>query len=188
MRRLASELGAGTMTLYHYVRTKDELVALLANAVIGETLVPDDGLPSDWRAGLMLLARRLRDALRRHQWFLDHVGAGDPSYGPNGGRHVEQALRSMAGLELSFEDRFDVIETVWDYVFGFCYSERHPPAVLSAGMERYVREHRDEGEFRELEAVFTEHDAATLIAARHDPDERFERNLARLLDGVSARS
>src|SRR5215207_5547112 len=29
MRRIAAELGAGTMTLYHYVRTKDELVALM---------------------------------------------------------------------------------------------------------------------------------------------------------------
>jgi crotonobetainyl-CoA:carnitine CoA-transferase CaiB-like acyl-CoA transferase len=28
MRRVASELGAGTMTLYHYVRTKAELFAL----------------------------------------------------------------------------------------------------------------------------------------------------------------
>ena len=29
MRRLAAELGAGTMTLYHYVHTKDELLALV---------------------------------------------------------------------------------------------------------------------------------------------------------------
>ena len=28
MRRIAAELGAGTMTLYHYVRNKDELYAL----------------------------------------------------------------------------------------------------------------------------------------------------------------
>ena len=34
MRRLASELGAGTMTLYHYVRTKDELLALVHDAVM----------------------------------------------------------------------------------------------------------------------------------------------------------
>ena len=41
MRRLASELGAGTMTLYHYVRTKDELLALVHDAVMAELLVPD---------------------------------------------------------------------------------------------------------------------------------------------------
>ena len=28
MRRLAAELDAGTMTLYHYIRTKDELIEI----------------------------------------------------------------------------------------------------------------------------------------------------------------
>ena len=40
MRRLAAELDAGTMTLYHYVRTKDELLALVNDAVMGELIVP----------------------------------------------------------------------------------------------------------------------------------------------------
>src|SRR5262245_12639315 len=45
MRRVAAELRAGTMTLYHYVRTKDELLALVDNAVMGELLVPPGELP-----------------------------------------------------------------------------------------------------------------------------------------------
>ena len=36
MRRIASELDAGTMTLYHYIRTKDELLALVGDAIMGE--------------------------------------------------------------------------------------------------------------------------------------------------------
>ena len=38
MRRLAAELDAGTMTLYHYVHTKDELLALVTDAVMGEVV------------------------------------------------------------------------------------------------------------------------------------------------------
>lgn len=184
MRRLANELGAGTMTLYHYVRSKDELVALLANAVVGEALVPDDALPDDWHEALMLLARRLRDALRRHGWLLDHTGAGDPSFGPNGGRFVEQALRALRPLDLPVGDRLAVVETIWEYVLGFSHSERHPLPLLGAGMQRYVSARGDDGRFRELAAVFARHDAAGLIAGRPDPDERFERNLRRLLAGV----
>ncbi len=64
MRRVAQALGAGTMTLYHYVRSKDELVTLMHDAVMGEVLVPEGELPSDWRAALghhrATLARRLR--------------------------------------------------------------------------------------------------------------------------------
>ena len=49
MRRLALELDAGTMTLYHYVRTKDELLAIVNDSVMGELIVPDGELPTDWR-------------------------------------------------------------------------------------------------------------------------------------------
>ena len=58
MRRVAEELGAGTMTLYHYVRTKDELLALMDDAIMGEMLIPADELPTDWRAAVTAIARR----------------------------------------------------------------------------------------------------------------------------------
>ena len=46
MRRLAAELDAGTMTLYHYVRTKDELLTLVIDAVMGEVVLgPDEPMP-----------------------------------------------------------------------------------------------------------------------------------------------
>ncbi len=35
MRRLAAELDAGTMTLYHYVKTKDELLSLVSDRLMG---------------------------------------------------------------------------------------------------------------------------------------------------------
>ena len=40
MRRVAQRLGAGTMTLYHYVRNKDELITLMSDAVMAELLRP----------------------------------------------------------------------------------------------------------------------------------------------------
>ena len=38
MRKIAAKLGAGTMTIYHYVRTKDDLVALMDDALMGEVV------------------------------------------------------------------------------------------------------------------------------------------------------
>ena len=53
MRRIAAELDAGTMTLYHYVRTKDELLTLVTDAVMGEVVVPPTSeIPTDWRDGV----------------------------------------------------------------------------------------------------------------------------------------
>ena len=42
MRRLAAELDAGTMSLYHYVRTKDELLTLVVDALLAEVVLPPD--------------------------------------------------------------------------------------------------------------------------------------------------
>ena len=46
MRRVAQRLGAGTMTLYHYVRNKDELITLMSDAVMAEVVVPEGELPT----------------------------------------------------------------------------------------------------------------------------------------------
>ena len=43
MRRIAADLDSGTMTLYHYVKTKDELLSLVVDEVMGEVVVPDIG-------------------------------------------------------------------------------------------------------------------------------------------------
>src|SRR5437868_14542051 len=110
MRRVAHQLGAGTMTLYHYVRNKDELITLMVDAVMGEVLVPEDELAAEWRLALTQIALRSRDAFRRHRWTLDRLGDGRP--GPNGMRHFEQSLQAVSGADLSDEEKFELIGLV----------------------------------------------------------------------------
>ncbi|MGZ4765632.1 MAG: TetR/AcrR family transcriptional regulator, partial [Ilumatobacteraceae bacterium] len=119
MRRLAAELDAGTMTLYHYVRTKDELLTLIVDAFLAEVvLAPGQRMPRDWRAAVTLIARRSRDALQRHPWILDI--ADDPNIGPNAMRHFDQSWQALSSLDASFDDKLDLIMAVDEYVFGFC--------------------------------------------------------------------
>ena len=40
MRRVAQELEVGTMSLYYYVKTKDDLIAAMDDALMGEALLP----------------------------------------------------------------------------------------------------------------------------------------------------
>ena len=98
MRRVAQKLGAGTMTLYHYVANKDELITLMVDAVMGEVLVPDGELAGDWRAAMEQIAKRSHDAFANHRWTLDRMGEMRP--GPNFMRHFEQSLQAVesAGL------------------------------------------------------------------------------------------
>jgi len=193
MRRLASEVGAGTMTLYHYVRTKDELLTLVSDAVMGELLIPDDEpIPDDWRAALVLIAERTRQCLQRHPWIFDVVD--DPAIGPNAVRHFDQSMQAVASLDLTLAERLDVVGLIDEYVFGYCFHERnnlrpeHPAGEdYTGGVVRYMEELLRSGDYPELSKLAEEVGLgeALQVAEAHSRDpERFRRNLDRLLDGI----
>lgn len=190
MRRLAAELDAGTMTLYHYVRTKDELLSLVNDTVMGEVLVPPGELPRNWRTALTMIALRSRDAIRRHPWSLDI--RDDPNPGPNGARHFDQSLQAVQDLDIPLGDKFELITAVDEYVFGFCFTERAnfgaadmiPPHTIA-----YVEDLVQSGDYPAIAAIAETHTVVgafeVLRRQATDPD-RFSRNLARLLDGFEA--
>ena len=93
MKRIATELGAGTMSLYYYVRTKADVVALMQDAILADLLIPDDELPSHWREAVTVIARRTRDVLLAHPWSI--ASLNEAQFGPNAMRHIEQSLAAL---------------------------------------------------------------------------------------------
>lgn len=190
MRRVAAKLGAGTMTLYHYVANKDELVTLMFDAVMAEVLVPEEALAGDWRAAIARIALSSREAFRNHRWIFDRMGDGRP--GPNIMRHFEQSLQAVSTLDLSPQDRFELISLVDDYVFGYALREvqeleEHqrgwPPEVLE-----YFQREIDTGDYPLIrDFLGDDADAGVERVIDHLAKEgRFERGLTRLLDGIEA--
>jgi AcrR family transcriptional regulator len=190
MRRLAAELDAGTMTLYHYVRTKDELLTLVVDAFLSEVVVPPgQRLPRDWLAAITAIARRTRDALRRHPWILDITD--DPSIGPNAMRHFDQSWQALGSLDAGFEDKLDLITVVDEYVFGFCLHERNnlKDEPRDDEMVEYIGELLVEDEYPALAGMVSEMGLPRLwsrINSHARDSGRFDRNLARLLAGFEA--
>lgn len=191
MRRVAQSLGAGTMTLYNYVRTKDELVTLMTDAVMAEALVPDNELAEGrWREGLRQIALRNRETFHRHRWALDRLDHGEPV--PHGLRTFEQSLRACSGLDIDPDEKFELICLVDDYVFGFALREAREIADQQRGWTpevlRFLRhqlESDDLPEFRhfiggDVESGFDR--AGELFLG----EGRFERGLDRILDGIEA--
>lgn len=67
MRRLAQELGVEAMSLYTHVRSKEDLLDGMADAVIG--MIPvDAGAAADWRLALRRMALSGRGVMLRHPW------------------------------------------------------------------------------------------------------------------------
>jgi AcrR family transcriptional regulator len=203
MKRIAAELGAGTMTVYYYIRNKTDIVALMHDAILADVLIPGGELPAHWRDAIAAISRRTRQVLLAHPWSLSSLN--EAQFGPNAMRHVEQSLAAMADTGLSFRARLDVITAVDDYVFGNTLhsveslsraaAAEADPAMTAAAIEYGLAQLRT-GEFPELSAMYQES-----IAGEDGQDgeengppmtedtlaSQFERGLADLLDGIAAR-
>jgi AcrR family transcriptional regulator len=188
MRRVASELGAGTMSLYRYVDSKDDLLDLMVDTVVGENEPP--GKPSgDWRSELAELARRSRASARRHPWAVRFLLAR-PNLGPNALRQIEYAMAAVAGLGLDIDGMLDMTSTVTAFVVGFVQEElaeteaqRRTGLTVEqwrARMAPYVRQLIATGRYPFLERIMLEAEDFP------DVDATFERRLSLVLDGLAA--
>lgn len=195
MRRLAAELGVGTMSLYRYIETKDDLLDLMTDQVMAEQVQPQSQPMAGgasfggWRQRLRGYAVRHREVLLHHPWVLG-VTAARPPLGPNTLRATEQLLGTLDGLGLGVDELSQYSGTVVAYVRGVALTE-------IAEAEAVRRTGQTEGEYRRaagpyLRGVLEQgrHPLlARLIAegAHHpDPQRVFEHGLDRVLDGIEA--
>ncbi|MEV4363765.1 TetR/AcrR family transcriptional regulator [Nonomuraea sp. NPDC049625] len=115
MRRIAAEIGAGAMSLYRYVPSRDDLVELMADQVMGEIDVM--GMPSgDWRADLTRYADGLRAMWLRHPW-ISTVQRSLPSFGPNQLLLIER-LMGVLDAFVSIDENLGLIAMLNGYIEG----------------------------------------------------------------------
>ncbi|WP_232662468.1 TetR/AcrR family transcriptional regulator [Pseudonocardia sp. TRM90224] len=117
MRRIATELGAGAMSLYRYVPGKAELVDLMMDAAYAEVLAEADTQTGDWRTRLDAFARREWAMYMRHPWMLQ-IAQGRPLLAPSPMRSTDIALRAVHGLGLDADEMLGVIVLVSSFVAG----------------------------------------------------------------------
>jgi AcrR family transcriptional regulator len=198
MKRIAEELDCGTMTLYYYVRTKADLIALMHDAILAEILLPQ--LPSGWREAVSAIARRTRDVLLAHPWSVASLNGA--VFGPNAMHHVEQSLAALDALELDPEQKLAFWGIVDDYVFGSALrtveSLTHVAAAndnptLVAEAMTFGRQQLATGQFPRLAELDRKQSALTQVARGKKPtppiatvlSNQFERGLKAILDGLA---
>jgi len=199
MRRVAEALGAGTMTLYHYVRSKDELSLLVMDRMMSELLIPDEEMPNDWRAAFAAIARRSHEGFRRHPWIHEVIvkaGPEDAQVGHNGLRHFEQSLQAASLTGLPRELQLEILSFVDEYVFGYSIRERGEERAgfgpeteaIYDDVAKYVEDQLKTGEFPYIEKLLSGRDPREFIQDTYthfEGDDRFERGLQRVLDGIA---
>lgn len=187
MRKLAAELGSGTMSLYRYVPSRDDLLDLMLDAVYGEMLPEGYEASGDWRKDLTTLAGQSRQVLRRHPWAISL--AQGMSIGPNSLELVETMLTTVAGLGMSIDRMMMTIGLVGEYVKGFVREELRVDATrrstgLSDDEQRtrlapYILAKIATGRYPLLERVIRDAEQPHM-----DMDDRFAYGLGFILDGV----
>jgi AcrR family transcriptional regulator len=184
MSRVAGELGASTMSLYRYVDSKDELLALMMDAGIGpppSTVAPAGG----WRAGLTEWARAERAGLHRQPWVV-HVPISAPPLTPNQIVWMEWGLVCLRGTGLTADQKISVIMTLSCYVWRMTMVEVDLIAAGNGSLSGYgqiLAKLADPRQFPEVHAAIAE---GAFDDGDDDPDREFTFGLERVLDGVEA--
>ena len=188
MRRIAAELGVGTMSLYRYVETKDDLLDLMADQVMGED-GPGDQRTGEWRTDLRGIAVDYRRLMLRHPWVLP-IAASRPPLGPNNLRRTEDLLGVLDGLGLTIAAMSGLTGTVLGFVRGAVLTEIAETEVARrTGLdEDHYR--RSVGPYLTRVLAAGEHPLlarfVALVDPDPDPDQVFRWGLERVLDGVAA--
>ncbi|MDR3083575.1 MAG: TetR/AcrR family transcriptional regulator, partial [Streptomyces sp.] len=106
MRRVAAELGCGTMSLYNYVPRKEDLYELMVDAVGGEHELWEPS--GDWRADMFRVARQTRGLLRRHPWLV-RLMSGLYGFSPNALRYLEHCLACLDPLDVPYGMKMELV-------------------------------------------------------------------------------
>lgn len=185
MGRVATELGASTMSLYRYVSAKDDLLALMVDAALGPPM-PVGPEERDWRSGLTAWAVGVRAAYRRHPWST-RVPVTGPPLGPNNVAWLERALQSLGATSLTEQQKLSSVLLLSGFVradamlssdLDAVSVDGAPPTGYGAALSALI----DPLRFPALQRAI----ASGSLDDDDDIETEFDFGLARILDGIAA--
>jgi AcrR family transcriptional regulator len=186
MRTVAHSLGTGPASLYAHVGSKEELLELVVERVIGEVQLPGPPDPERWQEQLKELARTMRAAFTRHRDLARASFARIP-LGENSLQGTEWLISLLRAAKLSDRVIAFACDLLPMYVMAVCYeeslyaSEDVTPEVMrefTAGMARYFSSLPSD-RYPNLVSL-----AGPLTTG--EGDERFEFGLEVLIRGLAA--
>jgi AcrR family transcriptional regulator len=190
MRRVAEALDCEAMSLYHYVRDKDSLLAALAEAAVGEICESSLGRSSqpddvDWRDVVRRRCLAAREVMLRHPWA-PHLVASQSTAPGSSYALFEALVATMVEGGCSYSLAHRAIHSLGSMLLGFS-QELFEPEAGDEGTET---------EKMESLALAMPHLAKVGEVAAHesagalsmcDTQAEFEFTLDLILDGLESR-
>lgn len=185
MRNLAEKLDVKAASLYWHVRSKQDLLSLLAEEICAPMREPDRTLP--WLNQLEALGNEYRRVLLAHRDAARVLTSSGAPTGPNRLRLTEIVLRTLLDAGFGHKDAVYAGFLLNDYIVMFVSEEtQYPNAEAESGSE-----HSSSGVQNWLKAL-PPSDYPSVIALvdyliEPDVDERFQFGIEILRNGLETR-
>jgi AcrR family transcriptional regulator len=181
MRALAARLGVVPGALYRHVRGKEQLYALVLDAVLREVDCRA-GPATPWAAQAAALARRLRAVLENHPGVAALLKTRDP-LSPTSLELAEAFLAPLLAAGLSGREAALAFRLIYDYTLGLA----DPASPAEQRLRDTATREQLHAFFRSLPADrFPALAAYGVHAWDGDRDQRFSAGLETLLRGIEA--
>lgn len=186
MRRLASELGVSTMSIYTHVNSRDDLLVLMADAANSRAEKPPFGRLG-WHARVRRVAEANLALLTAHPWLHD-VSDERTALGPGTIAKYDHELAALEPLHLDPVTRDAALTFILDFARASARSFLPDPRAgelaqhwpeWSARLAAYLGE-----DFPLAQSVGAA--AGEAQGGTRDPWFAWEFGLARVLDGLAA--
>lgn len=190
MRRVAEQLGVGTMSLYTYIPGKAELIDVMLDTVYGETARPES-VDGGWRGRLEQVARENWTLAMRHPWMLQIVTVR-PVLGPQQTEKYEYELQALEGIGLTDVEMDAALTVVLGHVNTSALGALSAAEVMKrTGMtddEWWTQSAPllDRLMPADSEARYPLASRVGQAAGGYDPEQAFEFGLRAILDGIEA--
>jgi len=178
MRRLAEQLSVGTMTLYGYFRSKDELLDAVIDAAVADR--EPHVFAGPWQEQIRILMQRSRRRLGRHPGLVK-VRADRPVLRPEALRFAETGGTILRRAGFSRIDAARAFRLLFTYVFGYVSFSPDATAEQAKRQSLAATAVLPPDEYPALR------DTAGELADAMAGQETFDFGLDRIIDGLEAR-
>ena len=177
MRRLADRLGAGAMSLYWHVASKEEVFDLALDSVLEYRGAPQTPGSQGWREEIVHMLEDWRATMLRHPWSASLLPRR--ALGPNILTRLELLSKTLSAAGVADADLNVAIWSLWNYVMG---------ATITRGSFDLSDDDRAAGQQRltRLSERYPTIERSRLLLD-NDWDGAFSKGLDFLLDGIAPR-
>jgi AcrR family transcriptional regulator len=176
MRRLAAELGVEAMSLYYYVKSKDDILSGIVDLALGEVELPS--VRGGWKSAVRRSAISYHETLRRHAWVTSVGPTGDASIAQL--RFMDALLRRLREAGLSAELTHHAYHALDSHIVGSAlWLARVPPKEQLDALAEGVLQQLAGAGYPDLVLHIQQHLSGKARSMRF-----FEFGLDLILDGI----